>query len=101
MRGIACAKARRVGTRRTIDLSANAQRGGYDACSNLGHGFLLLAACGRRSAPEKVGTMNSLKMAGLVLFVVGALGLAYGGFSYTKDTTAAKLGSLELKVQER
>ena len=45
--------------------------------------------------------MNSLKMAGLVLIIVGALGLAYGGFSYTKDTTAVKLGSLELKVQER
>jgi hypothetical protein len=45
--------------------------------------------------------MNSLKMVRLVLIIVGALGLAYGGFSYTKDTTAVKLGSLELKVQER
>jgi len=45
--------------------------------------------------------MNGLKMAGLVLIIVGALGLAYGGFSYTKDTTAVKLGSLELTVKER
>lgn len=45
--------------------------------------------------------MNSLKMAGLVLIIVGALGLAYGGFSYTKDTTALKLGSIELNVKEK
>ena len=32
---------------------------------------------------------------------MGALGLAYGGFSYTKDTTAVKLGPLELTVQEK
>ena len=31
----------------------------------------------------------------------GVLALAYGGFSYTKDTTAVKLGPLELKVQEK
>ena len=29
------------------------------------------------------------------------LGLTYGGFSYTKDTTAVKLGPLELSVQEK
>jgi TRAP-type C4-dicarboxylate transport system permease small subunit len=45
--------------------------------------------------------MSGLKMVGLVLIIVGALGLAYGGFSYTKDTTAVKLGSLELNVKER
>jgi hypothetical protein len=32
---------------------------------------------------------------------VGALALVYGGFSYTKDTTAVKLGSLELSVKEQ
>jgi len=32
---------------------------------------------------------------------MGSLGLAYGGFSYTKETTNVKLGPLELKVQER
>lgn len=45
--------------------------------------------------------MNSTKMIGIVLIVAGGLGLAYGGFSYTKETTGLKLGSLELKVQER
>ena len=29
------------------------------------------------------------------------LGLVYGGFSYTKDTTAVKVGPLELTVQEK
>ena len=45
--------------------------------------------------------MNSTKFAGIVLIVLGCLGLAYGGFSYTKDTTQMKLGPIELKVQEK
>lgn len=45
--------------------------------------------------------MNSIKLVGVVLIVLGALGLAYGGFSYTKDTTALKLGPLEMTVQEK
>ncbi|MEY4882887.1 MAG: hypothetical protein RIS34_741 [Pseudomonadota bacterium] len=44
--------------------------------------------------------MNSIKMIAVVLMVAGVLALAYGGFSYTKDTTALKLGSLELSVKE-
>lgn len=45
--------------------------------------------------------MNPTKMIGILLIVAGGLGLAYGGFSYTKETTGLKLGSLELKVQEQ
>ena len=45
--------------------------------------------------------MNAVKMAAIVLIVAGALGLAYGGFSYTSDTHEAKLGPLELSVKER
>ena len=45
--------------------------------------------------------MNPTKLAGIVLIVLGCLGLAYGGFSYTKDTTQMKLGPIELKVQEK
>ena len=41
------------------------------------------------------------KLIGIILIVLGGLGLAYGGFSYTKETSAVKLGPLELKVQER
>lgn len=45
--------------------------------------------------------MNAIRIIGIVLIAAGALGLAYGGFSYTKDTTAVKLGPLELSVQEK
>ena len=45
--------------------------------------------------------MNPTKLTGIVLIVLGCLGLAYGGFSYTKETTNVKLGPIELKVQEK
>ena len=45
--------------------------------------------------------MNPTKLIGIVLIVAGCLGLAYGGFTYTKETTGVKLGPLELKVQEK
>ena len=45
--------------------------------------------------------MNSTRVIAIVMIVAGCLGLAYGGFSYTKETTGLKLGPLELKVQER
>ena len=45
--------------------------------------------------------MNPIKMVALILIVAGFLGLVYGGFSYTKDTTAVKLGPIEMKVKER
>jgi len=44
--------------------------------------------------------MNPIKLVGIFLIIAGGLGLAYGGFSYPKETTALKLGTLELKVQE-
>ena len=45
--------------------------------------------------------MNATKTIAIVLIVAGALALLYGGFSYTKDTTAVKLGPIELTVQEK
>ena len=45
--------------------------------------------------------MNPVKLVAIALIVVGALGLAYGGFSYTKDTTVVKLGPLELSAKEK
>ncbi len=45
--------------------------------------------------------MNAIKVFALALIVVGTLGLAYGGFSYTKDTTVVKLGSVELTAKEK
>ena len=45
--------------------------------------------------------MNPVKIAALVLLVAGVLALVYGGFSYTKDTTAVKLGPIEMTVKEK
>ena len=45
--------------------------------------------------------MNSAKLIAIILIVLGGLGLAYGGFSYTKETTGMKLGPIELKVEEK
>lgn len=44
--------------------------------------------------------MNTVKMLAIVLIVAGGLGLAYGSFTYTKDTHEAKLGPLELSVKD-
>jgi TRAP-type C4-dicarboxylate transport system permease small subunit len=45
--------------------------------------------------------MTPIKLVALVLIVAGALGLAYGGFSYTKDTTVVKLGPIEVSTKEK
>ena len=45
--------------------------------------------------------MNAVKIVGIVLIVAGILGLAYGTFSYTKETHEAKIGPLELQVKEK
>jgi hypothetical protein len=45
--------------------------------------------------------VNTKQIVAIVLIVAGILGLAYGGFSYDKETTGAKLGPIELKVTER
>ena len=45
--------------------------------------------------------MSSTKIIAIVLIVAGALGLAYGKFSYTKDTHEAKVGPLELSVKDK
>lgn len=45
--------------------------------------------------------MGGVKLVGIVLLVAGVLGLVYGSFSYTKDTTAVKVGPVELSVKEK
>lgn len=45
--------------------------------------------------------MSPLRIAGIVLIVAGALALAYGGFSYTKETHKAEIGPLKLSVAEK
>ena len=45
--------------------------------------------------------MNTVKIIGVVLIVAGVLGLAYGSFSFTKETHEAKIGPLELQVKDK
>jgi uncharacterized membrane protein len=44
--------------------------------------------------------MGLVKIVAIVLILGGLLGLVYGGFSYTKETQEAKLGPIELTVNE-
>ena len=45
--------------------------------------------------------MDTIKAAAFALIVAGALALAYGGFTYTKETHDVKLGPLEFSVKEK
>ena len=45
--------------------------------------------------------MNAVKMLGIVLILAGALSLIYGGFTYTQSTQQAKLGPIELSIQDK
>lgn len=44
--------------------------------------------------------MGAIRIFAVILIVAGVLGLVYGGFSYTEKDTAAKLGPIELKVEQ-
>ncbi len=45
--------------------------------------------------------MSTLKIAALILIVAGILGLAYGGFTYTKNTHEARVGPFAMSVEEK
>ncbi len=45
--------------------------------------------------------MSSSKVVAVLLIVAGVLMLAYGGFTYTKENTAVKVGPIELSVKEK
>ena len=42
-----------------------------------------------------------MRMIGIVVLAAGILALAYGGFSYTKNTHDAKVGPLEFSFNEK
>ena len=44
--------------------------------------------------------MQATKLVGILLIIAGTLGLVYGGFSYTEESTAAKIGTLEITVDQ-
>lgn len=45
--------------------------------------------------------MNALRVTGVILIVLGLAGFFTGGFSFTKETTQAKIGPLELTVKDK
>ena len=45
--------------------------------------------------------MSLPKIIGIILIVVGALALAVGGFSYTKESHQGNIGPLQFSVQEK
>ena len=45
--------------------------------------------------------MNAARITGIVLIVLGLAGFFTGGFSFTKDKTAAQVGPIQLTVKEK
>ncbi|MBI5057360.1 MAG: hypothetical protein HZB61_12170 [Nitrospirae bacterium] len=45
--------------------------------------------------------MNKIKIVALILIVAGTLGLAYGQFTYTKETHDTKFGPIEFQYKEK
>ena len=55
----------------------------------------------RTTRPSGSVTMPSQKIIAILLIVAGVLALAYGGFSYTKQTHEANVGGLHLSIDEK
>ena len=45
--------------------------------------------------------MQGTKLIGAVLLALGILALAYGGFTYTKNTDKVNIGPIHLEVQDK
>jgi len=45
--------------------------------------------------------MSVVKIVGIALIVLGALGLVYGSFTYTKETHDVKLGPIEFSIADK
>ena len=45
--------------------------------------------------------MKANKIMGIVLIGLGLLALIYGGFSYNRQTSEAKIGSFQLSVKQK
>lgn len=42
-----------------------------------------------------------MRIAGIILIVLGALGLLYGGFSYTRRRDTVRLGPMRATIEQR
>lgn len=45
--------------------------------------------------------MTGMRILAVILLILGLAGFLTGGFSFTKETTQAKIGPLELTVKEK
>lgn len=45
--------------------------------------------------------MSAVRIAGLVLIVIGLIGLLWGGISWTDEKTVVDLGPIEARAEER
>jgi hypothetical protein len=45
--------------------------------------------------------MSAVRIAGLVLIVIGLVGLIWGGISWTDERTVVDLGPIEARAEER
>ena len=45
--------------------------------------------------------MNAIRIVAVLLIVGGVVGLAYGGFSYTKETHRADIGTFHVAIHEK
>jgi hypothetical protein len=45
--------------------------------------------------------MSGARIAAIVLIVAGILGLAYGSFTYTKESHNAKVGPFEFAIKDK
>jgi len=45
--------------------------------------------------------MSTQKLVAIVLIAFGAMGLAYGGFTYTKERHTAEIGALHVTLDEK
>jgi TRAP-type C4-dicarboxylate transport system permease small subunit len=70
-------------------------------CLNRRDGTVLHHTVSAAPSFQEPVTMNPVRIVAIILIVAGFLGLLYGGFSYTKDTTVMKLGPLEISAKEK
>ena len=45
--------------------------------------------------------MNPIKVAAIALIALGVVGLTYGGFSYTRDSSTATMGPMSITVKDQ
>jgi LPXTG-motif cell wall-anchored protein len=45
--------------------------------------------------------MSAIKIVAIVIIALGVFALVYGGFSYTRQSDATKIGPFEISVKEK